>query len=91
MSKKTIFDKMCLNKKCIFPELFPLFKGPGRAHMGPYEPIWAHISDFCFNFACSGSKISFLVKFLNEFAWLCMEKLKKHSFETKNSNFDKNI
>ena len=32
---------MCyLEKRCVFVELFPLFKGPGRAHMGPYGPIW---------------------------------------------------
>ena len=29
------------------------------------------------------SKIDCLMKFLNDSAWLCMEKLKKHSFETK--------
>ena len=28
------------------------------------------------------SKTDFLMKFLNDSAWLCMEKLKKHSFET---------
>ena len=27
------------------------------------------------------------MKFLNDFAWFCMEKLKKHSFETKNLKF----
>ena len=25
-------------KKCFFPEAFQLFKGPGRAHAGPYGP-----------------------------------------------------
>ena len=27
-------------------------------------------------------KTELLMKFLNDSAWLCMEKLKKHSFET---------
>ena len=27
-----------LKKLCVFVELLPLFKGPGRAHMGPYGP-----------------------------------------------------
>ena len=41
-SKTTIFDKsVLLKKRCVFSEPFPLFKGPGRAHMGPYGPIWA--------------------------------------------------
>ena len=36
----TIFDKtkICYVKKYVFAELFPLFKGLGRAHMGPYGP-----------------------------------------------------
>ena len=29
------------------------------------------------------SKIDLLMKFLDDSAWFCMEKLKKHSFETK--------
>ena len=29
-------------------------------------------------------KIDYLIKFLDGSAWLCMEKLKKYSFETKN-------
>ena len=43
-SKTTIFEKnvLCKREICV-PELFPLFRGPGRAHMGPYGPIWAHI------------------------------------------------
>ena len=37
-----IFDKtVLLKKRNIFSEPFPLFEGPGRAHMGPYGPIWA--------------------------------------------------
>ena len=39
-----IFDKNALcQKKVGFPELLPLFKGLGRAFMGPYGPIWAHM------------------------------------------------
>ena len=48
-SKTTIFEKNVLRKKRkkqVFPELFPLFKGPGRAHMGPYGPIWAHMGPY---------------------------------------------
>ena len=34
--KTTIFEKnVLLKKKVCFFELFPLFRGPGRAHMGP--------------------------------------------------------
>ena len=33
-------------------------------------------------------KTDFLIKFLNDSAWFCMEKLPKHSFETKNLKFD---
>ena len=37
-----IFEKnVLLKKRCVFLELFPLFKGRGRAHTGPYGPIWA--------------------------------------------------
>ena len=44
MSKTTIFEKNVLRKKKVsFFELFPLFKGPGRAHVGPYGPLWAHM------------------------------------------------
>ena len=38
--------KMCSVRKkenYIFPELFPLFKGPGRAHMGLNGPLWANM------------------------------------------------
>ena len=36
------FREKCVTKKrCIVVILFPLFKGPGRAHVGPYGPIWA--------------------------------------------------
>ena len=36
-----IFEQNALRKeRCVFSELFPLIKGPGRAHMGPYGPIW---------------------------------------------------
>ena len=32
------------------------------------------------------TKADFLIKFLDDSAWFCMEKLKKHSFETKQPN-----
>ena len=40
-----IFKKNVLltKKGCIVFELFPLFKGPGWAHMGLYGPLWAHM------------------------------------------------
>ena len=31
---KDVFE----TQKCVFPELFPLIKGPGRAHTGPHGP-----------------------------------------------------
>ena len=35
------FEKNVLPKKrYVYSELFPLFKGLGRAHMGPHGPIW---------------------------------------------------
>ena len=38
-SETTIFDKIVLRKKEVFVYwTLPLFKGPGRAHMGPYGP-----------------------------------------------------
>ena len=91
--KTTFFSLTYFWRKYSFPELFPLFKGPGRAHAlfkgpgqvhkGLYGPIWAHISDFWFNFVHFGFKIDFLTKFLDDSAWFCVEKLKKHGFETK--------
>ena len=46
-SRTTSFEKnVLLQKKGVFFELFPLFKGPGRAHMGPYGPIWAHMGPY---------------------------------------------
>ena len=86
---------MHLEKKgCVFPELFPLFKGPGRAHalfkgpgrahMGLNGPIWAHISNLWFNFARFGFKIEFLMKILDDSAWFCMEKLKNLTNEDHN-------
>ena len=66
------------------------FSRSSRARAGPTlssraraGPIWAHISDFWFNFVCFGVKIEFLMKFLNDSAWFCVEKLKKHGFDTK--------
>ena len=39
-SKTTIFEKnhVSLKQKVLIFLLFPLFKGPGRVHMGPYGP-----------------------------------------------------
>ena len=37
------------------------------------------------------SKIDFLMKFLDVSAWLCLEKLKKHSFLFKRLDLPKNI
>ena len=56
-----------------------------RARAGP---IWAHISDFWFNFAYFGSKSELLTKFLNDSAWFCVEKLKKHVFPQKDKEID---
>ena len=48
MSKPQNFQKSVLLKTngMILFELFPLFKCPGRAHMGPYGPIWAHMGPY---------------------------------------------
>ena len=35
------YENVFETNKCVFPVLFPLIKGPGRAHIGPYGPIWA--------------------------------------------------
>ena len=32
------FDEKVFEQKLFFHELFPLIKGPGRAHTGPYGP-----------------------------------------------------
>ena len=37
--ENTIVEKNVF-EQCVFPELLPLFKGAGRAHTGPYWPIW---------------------------------------------------
>ena len=43
-SKTTIFENNTLLKqKYVFSEPFPLFKGPGRAHVGPDGPLWANM------------------------------------------------
>ena len=36
-------------------------------------------SEFWSKFACCGSKTEFLMKFLDDPAWLCLEKQKKHT------------
>ena len=41
-------------------------------------------SEFWLNFTCFGFKIKFLTKFLDDSAWFCVEKLRKHGLETKN-------
>ena len=36
--------RLCyVTKKVRFSWIFLLFKRPGRAHMGPYGPIWAYM------------------------------------------------
>ena len=77
---------MCLTKNVFFL----IFSRSSRDRAGPTlssrvraGPIWAHISDFWFNFICIGSQIEFLTKFLDDAAWFCVEKLEKHGFETK--------
>ena len=49
---------------------------PGSGRIPPNRDFW-------FNFACFGSKTEFLTKFLDDSAWFCVEKLKKHGSETK--------
>ena len=84
-SKTTIFAKNVLLKKITF---FLNFSRSSRARAGP---IWAHFSDLWFNFVCFGSKTEFLTKFLDDSAWFCVEKLKKHGFGTKNLKICPNI
>ena len=87
---KTIFfhENVFKNKGVNF---FLNFSRSSRARAGPTlssraraGPIWAHISNFWLNFVCFGSKTEFLTEFLDDSAWLCMEKLKKHRVETNN-------
>ena len=40
------------------------------------------------NFARFGSKTEFLMKFLNDSAWFCVEELKKQGFPLKHIIFD---
>ena len=42
--KRRFLRKMFyVNKRCVVSELFPLFKGPGRAYISPYGRLWAHM------------------------------------------------
>ena len=82
-----VFWKMCFRKRGAFFLNFPALHGPGpgpvcssRARAGP---IWAHISDFEFNFAHFGFKIEFLTKCLDDSAWFCVEKLKNIVWDPK--------
>ena len=50
----------------------------------PSEGFWS-------NFACFGFKTDFLMKFLNDSAWFCLEKLKKHVFQPKALIFDQKV
>ena len=63
--------------------------GPIWAHMGPYGSSWTGLGKsvnfpstfrktIWTNFACFGSKTEFLMKFLDDSAWFCVEELKKH-------------
>ena len=81
-------------RKYVFPELFPLFKGPGRAHTGQYGPIWF---DFWSNFAHLGSKTCFLrwfhirsVSFFGQETYEHVKTIKKCCLETQNDIFRKN-
>ena len=51
--QKLFFCTNVLNKGVCFSWTSPTLQGPGP---GPYGPIWAHISDFWFNFVCFGFK-----------------------------------
>ena len=57
--------------------------GPTLSSRARAGSIWAHIADFWFNFACFGSQTEFVTKFLDDSAGFCLEKLKKHGFDTK--------
>ena len=48
-------------------------------------------SDFWSTCAHFGSKTGFLMKFLNDSAWLCLEKLKEHVFQPESLPFNKRI
>ena len=50
----TFSSQKCVKQGSVFPELFPLFKGPGRAHMGPYGPIWAYMGPYGSSWALTG-------------------------------------
>ena len=61
--------------------------GPYGAHIGPPGQVRTLPNHhFWFNFARFGSKMKFLTKFLDDSAWLLLEKLKKHVILTKNLN-----
>ena len=51
-----------------------------------HRPIWAHTGPIWSNFARCGSKIEFLIKFLDDSASCLLEKLKNHVILTKNIN-----
>ena len=68
--------------------------GPHGSHMGgmwaPYGPIWAYIRPYGSIFPTFGSislvsdpNLHFFTKFLDDSAWLYVEKPNRHSFETK--------
>ena len=78
-----------------FPELFPLFEGPGRAQTGADGPVW---SDCWSNFAHFGFRTDFLKKFPHDSARFCVEKLKKKNTvlrqktkEKKHNKHDKKL
>ena len=53
--------------------------GLGRSRQARFPTCWS-------NFAWFGFKICFLTKFLDNSAWLLLEKLKEHVFSIKNFN-----
>ena len=79
--KSDVFLEKCVWKNKCFSWTFPALQGPGPGPYGPYGPIW---SDFWSNLVRFGSKIKLLTKFLDDSAWLCMEKLKNTVLRSNN-------
>ena len=95
MSKRKIFDKNNL-KKYVFPELFPLFKGPDRAHMGPKNKNISHASYQQSSFFHVNSmfvdSFNVLFRFLAEICFRAIIKLpQKASLGTKACSFGTSI
>ena len=67
--------KRCLEAKNVILRKTILKKGMFPEGFPPCSDCWS-------NFAHFGSKTDFLMKFIDDSAWLCLEKLKKRGFET---------